>query len=60
MEQMKIFDLIRGEEPRSIGKTVLDTRDQYRKLPPRRAAICCFARYSRGAKEHRKMPPRDP
>ena len=25
MEQLKIFDLIRGEEPRNIGKTVLGT-----------------------------------
>ena len=41
---LKIFDLIRGEEPRNIGKAVFGTRDQYRKLPPRRAAICCFAR----------------
>ena len=30
MEQLKIFDLIRGEEPRSIGKTVFDTRGRAR------------------------------
>lgn len=30
MEQLKIFDLIRGEEPRNIGKTVFDTRGRAR------------------------------
>ena len=41
MEQLKIFDLIRGEEPRNIGKTVFDTRGRARGM--RSIAKCRLA-----------------